>query len=219
MTHKHAILIGATGLVGSHLLKQLLDDERFASVKVLGRRTSGLKHPKLKEHIIDFSKPSGWAPVVKGDVLYLCLGTTRAKAGSKQAQYEVDYRYQLDVASAAAKNGVASVVLVSSAGAKHTSKFFYMRMKGELERDLSTLRFRHMVFIRPGPLTGPRTEKRRAENLGVAIISFINRLGLMQHYTPIHGDTVARAMINATFMQHRGIQVFEYAGLFRLAGD
>ncbi|MDR4987930.1 MAG: NAD-dependent epimerase/dehydratase family protein [Bacteroidales bacterium] len=218
MTQKHALLIGATGLVGSHLLKRLLDDERFASVTVLGRRTAGLQHPKLTEHIIDFSKPEAWAPLVQGDVLYLCLGTTRAKAGSKQAQYEVDYSYQFNMATVAVKNGVGSVVLVSSAGARHTSPFFYMRMKGELERDLSTLPFRHKVFIRPGPLTGPRSEDRRAENLGVAVISTINRLGLMKKYKPIHGDTVALAMINATFIQAQDKHIFEYSEVFRLAG-
>ncbi len=156
---KQAIIIGATGLVGSHLLGQVLEDERFSGVTVLTRRTTGISHPKLTEHIVDFADSEGWANLVKGDVLYLCLGTTRAKAGGKKAQYAVDHTYQNHVAKAAVQNGTPDLVLVSSAG-RMPKLDFLSSHEGELEEDLRTLDFRKRIFVRPGSLDGPRKEKK-----------------------------------------------------------
>src|SRR5690349_10962018 len=136
-----AIVIGATGLVGSELVQQLLDDERFSLVKIFVRRSFGKQHPKLEEHIIDFDKIHEWGHLVSGDVLFSALGTTLKQAGGKEAQYRIDYNYQYDVADAAAKNKVPVYVLVSSAMANVDSKIFYTRMKGELERDIKKLPF------------------------------------------------------------------------------
>ena len=213
----NAIVAGATGLVGSFLLKRLLEDKSFASVTVFARRPAGLRHPSLTEHIADFSEPSAWRHKVKGDVLFLCMGTTRAKAGGKRAQYRVDHDYQLELASAAADNGVRAVVLVSSAGAKQGSPFFYMRMKAEVERDIQSLYPENLSIIRPGPLTGPRREKRYAEMAGVSVISTLNRLGLLRRYRPVHADTVARAMVNAALKGDTGVKVYELSEVFDLA--
>ncbi len=219
MTTKHAIIIGATGLVGSHLLEQVIEDERFSGVDVFGRRSLNATHPKITEHIIDFAKPVDWQHMLQGDVVYLCLGTTRAKAGGKKAQYAVDYTYQFEFAKAAAVAGVKTLVLVSSAGARLNSKFFYMRMKAELERDLQGLSFGQMVFIRPGSLTGPRQEKRLAENFGVWAMRQLNRIGIARKYRPIHTNTVAKAMINATFTPQQGLSIYELDEVFALAGE
>lgn len=218
MTTKHAIIIGATGLVGSHLLEQIIEDERFSGISVFGRRSANASHPKINEQIIDFEKPADWKDKLKGDVVYLCLGTTRAKAGGKKAQYVVDYTYQFEFAKAAAAAGVKTLILVSSAGARLNSKFFYMRMKAELERDLQALSFGQMVFIRPGSLTGPRHEKRLAENFGVWVMRQLNRLGIARKYKPIHANTVAKAMINTTFTAQKGVSIHELDEVFALAG-
>lgn len=214
---KQALLIGATGLVGSHLLQLLLDDDRFGSVTIFVRRPTGITHPRMKEHIIDFDKPMEWQHLVKGDVIYLALGTTLKKAGSKQAQYRVDHSYQYQFASAAAVNGVPELVLVSSAGASLGSKFFYMRMKAELERDIDRLDFSGKVFIRPGALTGPRQEKRAGERFGVAVLRLVNCMGLYRRFRPIHAGVVARAMVNATFANTKGTDIHELDAVFRLA--
>lgn len=214
---KHALLIGATGLVGSHLLQLLLNDERFGSVTVFVRRLTGISHPKMKEHIIDFEEPLAWQHLVKGDVIFLALGTTLNTAGSKQAQYRVDHSYQYQFASVAAMNGVPELVLVSSAGASLKSRFFYMRMKAELERDINQLTFRKSVFIRPGALTGPRQEKRTGERIGVAILRVVNALRLFRRYRPIHAGVVAQAMVNATFADAKGTAIHELDAVFRLA--
>jgi uncharacterized protein YbjT (DUF2867 family) len=214
---KHALLIGATGLVGSHLLQLLLDDDRFKSVTVFVRRSTGITHPKMAEHLIDFDKPTEWHHLVKGDVIYLALGTTLARAGSKEAQYKVDHTFQYQFARAASEHGVPELVLVSSAGAGKKSGFFYMRMKAELERDIEKLSFKKKVFIRPGALTGPRQEKRMGEKIGIGVLRLVNGLGLFRKYRPIHAAVVANAMINATMAQTNGVKIYELERVFELA--
>src|SRR6476469_3842133 len=118
-------MIGATGLVGSQLLIQLLHDERFAKVIAFGRKRSGKSHPKLEELVIDFETPESWSSLVTGDVAFSSLGTTLKQAGSQAAQKTVDYDYQFSFAKAAAKNGVPSYVLVSSGSADPESSMFY----------------------------------------------------------------------------------------------
>lgn len=213
-----AVIAGATGLVGSHLLDQLLGDDRFGKVLILVRRPTGIVHHKLTEHLIDFSEPHTWKDLVCGDILFLCMGTTRAKAGGKRQQYEVDYTFQYRVASAAAANGLKTLVLVSAAGARLRSPFFYMRMKAELERDIRALPVQHTVIIRPGMLTGKRNENRPAENLGAGMLKLLNRLRIARKYRPIHAATVARAMVNGSFFKESGITMAESSEVFDLAG-
>ncbi|MBW6497928.1 MAG: NAD(P)H-binding protein [Bacteroidales bacterium] len=216
---KTALVIGATGLVGFQLVKQLIEDKDFVKVVVFSRRATGLSSPKLEEHIVDFDRPEQWQHLVKGDVLFSALGTTLAKAGGKKAQYQVDHSYQYQFAAAAARNAVPVYVLVSSAGANPKSSTFYMRMKGELERDVKELLFSTILLIKPGPLHGERKERRLGENLGVALIRFFNTLGLFRKYRPIGGDVVARAMIQSFKRATPGVAAFELDELFLLAKD
>jgi uncharacterized protein YbjT (DUF2867 family) len=141
MIKKTAIVIGATGLVGSHLMRYLLEDDRYGLVKVFARRAVHLENAKLEKYIVDFERIESWRDEVTGDELFSALGTTRKQAGSKDAQYVVDFTYQYEVAKAAAENGVGTYVLVSSAGSDAGSRFFYTRMKGELEDAVRSLPF------------------------------------------------------------------------------
>ena len=149
---KTAIIIGATGLVGSHLLKELLSDEIFEKVKVFGRRSVGYKHPKLQEFICDFEQLYKTKENITGDILFSSLGTTLKQAGSKDQQYKVDFTYQYEFASLAAQNGVQQYILVSSASANERSKMFYLRIKGELEQKVQALEFSSVQIIQPSGL-------------------------------------------------------------------
>ena len=122
-----AIILGPTGLVGAKLLDLLLADKRFDKVLIFTRRHTGKTHPKLEEQVIDFDHTVSWAPLVSGDVLFSAFGTTLKKAGSKDAQYKIDYTYQYEFAKAAAANGVKTYVLVSAAYSSSKSKIFYSR--------------------------------------------------------------------------------------------
>jgi uncharacterized protein YbjT (DUF2867 family) len=190
-----AIVIGATGLVGAQLVGQLLADVRFSKVVVLARRPTGRVDPKLSEHVVDFGAPETWRALVQGEVLFSALGTTRGQAGSVAAQRVVDYDYQLAVAKAAAANGVERLVLVSSAAADAGSLSAYLKMKGELERDVQALGFQAVDVVRPGPLEGTREKPRAMEHVATAVLHAVTALGVWRAYRPIQGAQVARAMV------------------------
>lgn len=214
---KTAIVIGATGLVGTQLVHLLLADQRFNKVLVFTRRTLQFKNEKLEEHLVDFDKPEQWKQLVKGDVLFSALGTTIKQAGSKQAQYTIDYTYQYQVAQAASYNDVPVYVLVSSASASPDSKLFYSRMKGELERDVKKLPFKSTYLLQPSLLFGNRQQDRPGEKIGYQVISFLNRLGLFRKYRPIQGRTVAQAMLNVGIEGANGVHVYVLDQIFHLA--
>ena len=212
---KKAIVIGGTGMVGLQLVKQLIEDEKYDEIISLVRRSSGINNPKLQEKIINFDQPESWSNLVTGDVLFSTLGTTIAQAKTKDAQFKVDYTYQFIVAETAAKNGVETYVLISSAGANSKSRVFYTNMKGKLEDAVRALSFKQITIIRPGQLAGNRAEKRKSEKIALSIMYFINKLGLLKRYKPIQAYQVAQAMINAAENKNSGIysldKVFELA--------
>lgn len=217
---KTALIIGATGLVGDYLLRQLLLDARFDQIKVFVRRPTGYQNPaKLEEHLVDFDQPQHWQHLLRGDVLFSALGTTLKLAGSQRAQYRVDYTFQYQAAEAAARNGVGTYVLVSSASADPDSKIFYSRMKGELERDVAELPFERIRILQPGPLAGPRDEPRPLERVGIAVASLAALVPLLREYRPAHGRVVARAMINAALDETPGVQTHTLGEVFERAGE
>ncbi|SHL88460.1 NAD(P)H-binding protein [Hymenobacter psychrotolerans] len=215
-----ALLIGATGLVGDNLLRQLLSDSRFDRIKVFTRRPTGYHNPdRLEEHLIDFEHPEHWQHLLSGDVLFSALGTTLRQAGSADAQYKVDYTYQFRVAEAAAQNGVKTYVLVSSAGAAADSFVFYSRMKGKLERDVKRLPFQRIRIMQPGMLAGHRHEPRLMERLALPLAAAVAQLPGLQQYRPIHGREVAQAMINAALDEKPGVQTDTLEQVFQRAGS
>lgn len=213
-----AIVAGATGLVGTALVDQLLASDRFGGVLSLGRRKTGRTHPALREEVIDFDAPETWAGLVRGDVLFSCLGTTLKAAGSKEAQYLVDYTYQLHVAKNAAAGGVPVYVLISSASASPSSPVFYSRMKGELERDTGTLGFSRTRVLRPGPLDGSREEHRRGEKLALAVLRPLSGI-LPAPLTPVHASIVARAAIQAALDPEPGAKIYAPADILRVGKE
>jgi uncharacterized protein YbjT (DUF2867 family) len=216
---KRALILGATGLVGGHLVKLLLDDDRYERLTVFVRRSPGILHPKLTEHIVDFDNPEAWEGLVTGDDLFSCLGTTIKKAGSQDAQHRIDYTYQYRTAKAAAEKGVTTYVLVSSSGANPHSRIFYSRIKGELDRDVRGLPFRTISILKPSVLMGEREEKRTGESLGVFLGKIlIPLIPPLRKYRPIPAETVAKAMIKAANdPDARDFSEYELEEIFALA--
>ncbi|MES1173122.1 MAG: NAD(P)H-binding protein [Myxococcales bacterium] len=192
-----AIVIGATGLVGKSLIQQLLADPAYSSVVALTRRATERRADKYQEHVVDFGRSHSYAEWLKGDVLFSALGTTRGQAGSVAAQRTVDYTYQFEVAKIAANQGVKTYVLVSSSGASPSSLSAYMKMKGELERDVQALAFSSLHILQPGLLTGAREQSRFGEAIAEPLLGVFNAIGLFRSMKPISGEQVARAMRRA----------------------
>lgn len=215
---KTAIVIGATGLVGGHLTRQLIASTEYERIRVFTRRPTGISDAKLEGHQVDFSSLESWGERLTGDELFSTLGTTLRKAGGKAAQYRVDYTYQYEAARAAAQNGVGKLVLVSSAGADPKAWVFYSRMKGELEEAVSELAFEATLILRPSVLTGVRSETRWGERIGAAVLGMLARVvPPLRRYRPIPAATVARAMIAAARTGVRGREVYELDRIFALA--
>ena len=164
------------------LIDQLLKDDAFQSIIAFVRRPLAVENPKLTVHIIDFDHPEQWQNLLQGDVLFSCLGTTIKAAGSQANQWKVDYTYQYEAAKAACTNGVETYALVSSIGASPKAKFFYTRMKGELEEAVKKLGF-PACFILFG------------EKAGVVALRAFNAIGLMRAYKPMPTEEVAAAMV------------------------
>lgn len=197
MNKKKAIVIGATGMVGTQLIKLLLQNKAYTEVVSLVRRPGGVVHPKLTERVVNFDEPDTWSEFVTGDVLFSTMGTTIAKAKTKKEQYKVDFTYQYNVANSAARNGVRSYVLISSAGANARSKNFYINMKGQLDEAIQALPFEYISVLRPGQLAGDRNEKRLGEKIGLSVMGGLNKIGLFGKYKPIQAGKLARAMVHA----------------------
>ena len=211
-----ANVIGATGLVGKQLVKQLLGNENFEKVRIFVRRDTGIQHPKLEHQIVDFGNEKHWAKNLTGDILFSALGTTLKQAGSKEKQYDVDFTYNLNFARKAKENGIENYVLVSSIGANPKSSIFYTRIKGELDETVSKLYFKNLVILRPSSLTGERNEKRWMEDLSLPFVRFVTRF-LFKKYRPISDETVACAMINAVLNPNPDRTIREGDEVFELA--
>ena len=214
---KTALLIGASGLVGSALTQLLIEDSHFSKIIVFTRRPLEIADDKLQEHIIDFASPQNWQHLVQGDVLFSALGTTLKQAGTKEAQFKIDYTYQLDFARAAAENDVPVYVLVSAASANPRSMLFYTRIKGELERDVKKLAFQSISIIQPSLLYGKRQTSRLGEKLSYLFLKFFNSFGQLKKYRPIAADIVAKALMNAALQADRGISTYTLDKIFQLS--
>jgi uncharacterized protein YbjT (DUF2867 family) len=188
-------LAGATGLVGSALLRGLLDDASVAKVHTLGRRRPELRHAKIAPHVVDFAALPSLPPL---DEVYLALGTTIRSAGSQAAFRAVDFDASLAVARAALEAGARHAGLVSAMGADAHSRIFYSRVKGELEQAVAALGFEGIVIARPSLLRGERAglgqESRPLEELGVVAGRLLGGL-VPRNHRPIEAASVATALL------------------------
>lgn len=212
---KIAIVLGASGLVGSALVSQLIASAEFTQIRLLVRRKLEIQSTKVQQFIVNFDQPTSYESLIEGDVLFSAFGTTIKKAGTKDAQYKIDYNYQYEVAKTAYQNGVNSYVLVSSAGANADSFNFYSRMKGELDSTVQLLDFDQVRIIRPSILAGNRTEKRPVEQFALKIAKLLlPHIPFLKKYRPISAEIVAKAMIKSISMPKQRIAIAELEEVF-----
>jgi uncharacterized protein YbjT (DUF2867 family) len=194
---KTALLFGATGLIGTEVLSQLVKDDRYSTIVIFVRKTLSIRSEKIKEIVVDFDRLEEYSSSISGDDLFCCLGTTIKKAGSQAAFRKVDHDLVFRISQIAAKNGVSNFVVISSLGANASSRNFYLKTKGEMERDVQTVPFKTIRILQPSILTGDRKEFRLGERFGIGVMKLVSPLlvGSFKKYKPIHARTVAKAMI------------------------
>ena len=207
-----AILIGATGATGNDLLHLLLQDSTIEKVTIFVRKEMTLQHEKLIVHVIDFNDTESWRNLVQGDVLFSCLGTTLKTAGSKEAQWKIDYEYQCQFAKVAKENKVNTLVLVSAINASSKSSLFYPKMKGQLEDAVKKLQFSKLIIFKPTLLLRKNTD-RKMEIFGAKVIRFFNKLGMLKSQTPISTEKLAAAMLKSAKELKDGEYTFEGQGI------
>jgi uncharacterized protein YbjT (DUF2867 family) len=207
-----ALLVGATGLVGSFLLRRLTENDAYARVTVWVRRKLDQAHPKIRCEVVNFEQLHDRR--VEAEDVFCCLGTTIKKAGSQAAFRQVDYDYPVALAIAAAGGGARRLLVVSALGAHPDSRVFYSRVKGEMEIAVKAAGVPTTIFFRPSLLSGPRAEVRRGERIGEAIGKVLGPL--LGKYRPIHADLVAAAMVRAA-LEDLPSGVIESGDIRRLA--
>ena len=210
-----ALIIGATGATGKDLLAKLLEDEAYSEVHCFVRKPMSISHPKLHAHVVNFETPEAWADLLHGDVAFSCLGTTLAVAGSKEAQWRVDYDYQHAFAQQCKANGLPTFVLVSAAGATAQSKLFYNRMKGALEEAVKKLNFPRLLIFQPSILIRSNSD-RSGENFTVKAFNFLNKLGILKRYRPMPTEILAEKMLSAVYNSPKGTFTFTLNKIFSL---
>ncbi|RYC71131.1 oxidoreductase [Spirosoma sordidisoli] len=203
---KTALLIGATGLIGDLLTHQLVNSPDYSSVKVLIRKSLTWQHPRLQEVQFDFDHPNGL--LTQADDIFCCLGTTMKKAGSRDAFRKVDYQYPLDIARLGLANGAKQFSIVTAMGADTNSSFFYNRVKGEVERDLTALGYPTLLIFRPSLLLGNRTENRFGERLAEGAMRLFAPL-IPARYRGVDAAKVANAMRQTAQQGLTGKHIFE----------
>jgi uncharacterized protein YbjT (DUF2867 family) len=190
---RSAIVIGATGLVGSRLVDVLLADPVYDTIHLLVRRTFARSDSRLREHLVDFAHLARFAMPAADDV-YCCLGTTIGIAGSQEAFREVDYAYPLAVARSALHGGAQQFLFVSAMGADAHSSVFYSHVKGELEDAIAALGYRAAIAFRPSLLAGERAAQRLGERVALMVLQPVRWL-VPRKYRPVSDVAVARAMV------------------------
>jgi len=203
MEKLNALVIGATGATGQEIVSQLLEDDSFNSVSIFVRKEPNITHSKLKTYVIDFSKLEEYKELIKGDVLFSCLGTTLRDAGSKEKQYLVDYTYQYEFAKIASDNGVPIYSLISSTGANENSPFFYPKIKGKLEEAVKKLPFKIIQIFQPPTLIRQKNLIRLGEKIGIKIFGFLNSFGILKSQKPLPVSNLAKVMIDHLKMKQK----------------
>ncbi len=191
-----AIIIGATGLVGSLILKEVLNEDEFSEVRIFVRKPTGTVNPKLREIVTPMTDIVALESEIQGDVLFNALGTTIKKAGNKKEQQRIDRDLPVAFAGISSKNGVRIMINVSSVGASIKGGF-YLKTKAEMENGTGQY-FPGAVFhFRPGLLVGERKEFRLAEKIAAGIMTLINPVltGTLKKYRSMPVEKLAKAMV------------------------
>ena len=196
---KTALLFGSSGLVGGHLLNQLIKDINYSKIKLFVRAVPKISDPKVEIIKTDFTNLQNHKEDITGNDCFVCIGTTKKSSPDKDDYRKVELDIPKEIAKIAKSNLVNSFIFVSALYANPKSSGDYVRFKGLVEEELKRLNFQKLVLMRPSFLMGDRKEKRVGEKIGIFVFKLLSPLllGPLKKMRPIHSETVAKAMIRA----------------------
>ena len=211
-------MVGATGLIGGELLKLLLDDPYYQTVRILVRRPFEIQHPKLEKKLVDFNDADSLLVALDGsDTVFVAVGTTQRKVkGDKQAYRKVDYDIPINIARYSKMVGCKNFALVSSVGANSKSNNFYLTLKGEVENEIMKMEIDSVHIMQPSMLLGRRNESRPLEKIGQPMMKVFSFL-LPSKYKPIPAKVVAKAMVEAAKKNEKGVFVYGYKDMMAMS--
>ena len=194
---KTALLFGSSGLIGGHLLKQLINNDNYSEIKLFVRSIPEISNPKIKIIKTDFNNLENHKDDIKGDDCFYCIGTTKQNSPDKNEYRRVELDVPKQIAQIAKSNLVNSFIFVSSGYADPNSSGDYLKFKGLVEEELKKLNFSKLGIMRPSFLIGNRKEKRVGEKIGIFLFKILSPLflGPLKKMKPIHSEKVAKAMI------------------------
>jgi len=194
---KTALLFGASGLVGGHLLNELIKENYYSKIKIFVRSEHKISDPKIEIIRTDFNNLQNHKDDIKGDDCFLCIGTTKQNSPDKNEYRKVELEMPKEIAQIAKSNSINSFVFISSGYADPKSSGDYLKFKGQVEEELKRLNFTKLGIMRPSFLMGNRKEKRIGEKIGILVFKLLSPLllGPLKKMKPINSEIVAKAMV------------------------
>ncbi|MEO8934016.1 MAG: NAD(P)H-binding protein [Xanthomarina sp.] len=194
---KTAIILGATGLTGSLLLELLLMDHRYHKIILFSRKSNGIQHDKIEEHLIDLLDLKSYKNIFLADEVFCCIGSTKAKTPNNQHYFQIDFGIPVMAANLCRENNIETFIVISALGAEKESKLFYNRTKGQMEQAVLRENISKTYILQPALISGNRKEKRFGEDLGKLFMKLINPIlfGSLSKYKSIHPLTIAKCMV------------------------
>jgi uncharacterized protein YbjT (DUF2867 family) len=206
MSYK-AIIIGASGLIGSELVKLVTKNDHFSELVLISRRPLVNSNNKVRQLVIHFDQLRDISSEISGEVIFSCLGTNKGKTPDSADYRKIEHDYTLNIANIGLSNNVRQYHFVSSLGADPTSSSSYLKLKGEVEDDLKKLTFNSLHLYQPSYLTGDRVEKRLDDKLMRPLMSVLDKflIGSLGKYKSISAEVVARAMVHQCLENKKGV--------------
>ena len=215
---KKAIVFGASGFIGSYLINNLLHSDSYSEVLVVVRKPLNLTHPKLKTIVANYQSLALHQDELIADDVFIALGTTKKKTPNESEYYQIDHDYPVLAAQLTKANGATALLLVSAVGANANSSVFYIKTKGEAEKDVIATNFNHTHISRPSIIMGSRAEKRPLEKVFINIFSVVNFLlvGKLAKYKGITAKNIAKAMAKAALQPKEKVKIYHWKEMMDL---
>ncbi len=215
---KTALVFGSSGLIGGHLLNQLIKNDNYNKVKLFVRSEIIINEPKVEIIKTDFNDLDNYKEDIKGDDCFFCIGTTKQNTPDKNEYQKVELDMPKKIAQISRTNSVNSFIFISSIYANPKSSGNYVKFKGLVEEELKKLNFSNLGILRPSFLMGDRKENRAGEKIGILTFRLLSPLllGPLKKMKPINSEKVAKAMIKIA-NENLKKTIFESDEIFEIA--